>query len=245
MPMDITRTAPWQALLAHREQLRPHHLRELFAREPARFEKLSFRLGDFLADFSKQRITPETLGLLTDLARAADVEGWRDRMFAGERINVSEQRAVLHPALRFLGTGPFPSAAKDVMPEVRAVRAQMAAVFRAGAQRPVARLLRRGHPPCGEPGHRRFRPGAQDGGPGPVGLRPSGPARAFRLQPGRGPTGAPCWRPWTPAPPFSSSPAKPSPPRKPCATPRRPGTGCWRRPVRRMRRRPWPGTSWR
>ena len=107
MPMDITRTAPWQALLAHREQLRPHHLRELFAREPARFEKLSFRLGDFLADFSKQRITPETLGLLTDLARAADVEGWRDRMFAGERINVSEQRAVLHPALRFLGTGPF------------------------------------------------------------------------------------------------------------------------------------------
>ncbi len=125
MPMDITRTAPWQALLAHREQLRPHHLRELFAREPARFEMLSFRLGDFLADFSKQRITPETLGLLTDLARAADVEGWRDRMFAGERINVSEQRAVLHPALRFLGTGPFPSAAKDVMPEVRAVRAQM------------------------------------------------------------------------------------------------------------------------
>jgi len=125
MPQDITRTAPWQALQAHREAIGSKHLRELFAQAPDRFESLSFRLGDFLADFSKQRITPETLKLLTDLARAADVEGWRDRMFAGEPINVSEGRAVLHPALRYLGTGPFPGAGNDVMPEVRAVRAQM------------------------------------------------------------------------------------------------------------------------
>ncbi|GBG01996.1 glucose-6-phosphate isomerase [Azospira sp. I13] len=125
MTLDITHSDAWQALLAHRQAIGSKHLRELFALEPQRFEHLSCRLGDFLADFSKQRIATETLPLLTALARAADVEGWRDRMFAGETINVSENRAVLHPALRFMGTGPFPGPERDVMPDVRAVRAQM------------------------------------------------------------------------------------------------------------------------
>lgn len=125
MILDITHSDAWQALLAHRQAIGSKHLRELFALEPQRFEHLSCRLGDFLADFSKQRIATETLPLLTALARAADVEGWRDRMFAGETINVSENRAVLHPALRFMGTGPFPGPERDVMPDVRAVRAQM------------------------------------------------------------------------------------------------------------------------
>lgn len=123
--MDITATPEWQALTAHCQAIGKRHLREFFAADPERFTHLSVNLGDFLADFSKQRIDSETVTLLTALARRADVEGWRDRLFAGEKVNASEQRAALHPALRFLGTGPFPSVERDVMPDVRAVRTRM------------------------------------------------------------------------------------------------------------------------
>jgi glucose-6-phosphate isomerase len=123
--MDITQTPAWQALLAHRNEIGGKHLREFFADDPRRFERLSFELDGLLVDFSKQRVDPAAIELLCHLARAADVEGWRDRMFAGEEINASEQRAVLHPALRHLDTLPFPSKEGDVMPAVRAVREQM------------------------------------------------------------------------------------------------------------------------
>lgn len=100
LPMPIDQTPAWRALAAHATATRNRHLRELFANDPARFEKLSFRCGDMLLDLSRQRIDPETLDLLLDLARAADLEGWRDRMLAGEPINTTENRAVLHTALR-------------------------------------------------------------------------------------------------------------------------------------------------
>lgn len=123
--LPITHTAAWQALAAHRDALHGRHLRDFFAAEPERFAAMSHSLGDLLVDFSKQRIDARGMALLADLARAADVEGWRTRLFAGETINASEKRAVLHPALRHLDPTPFPTAALDVMPEVRQVRDQM------------------------------------------------------------------------------------------------------------------------
>ena len=88
------------ALAAHAEDIKPKHLRALFAEHPSRFEDFSRSAGNILLDFSKQRITPETLKLLHDLAKARDVEGWRQRMRAGEAINHTENRAALHMALR-------------------------------------------------------------------------------------------------------------------------------------------------
>ncbi|MCW5700071.1 MAG: glucose-6-phosphate isomerase, partial [Rhodospirillales bacterium] len=93
---SIAQSAAWKALAEHHKSIQDVHMRDLFATDSGRFETFSIRLGDMLLDFSKNRITAETLGLLTALARAADVEGWRERMFAGEKINNTENRAVLH-----------------------------------------------------------------------------------------------------------------------------------------------------
>ena len=119
-------TSPaWQAVQDHCRTITSSHLRELFAADPSRFSRFSIQVEDLLVDFSKQRIDAKAVQLLTALAEAADLAGWRERLFAGEKINASEGRAVLHPALRHLKLGAFPSAAWDVMPEVRAVREQM------------------------------------------------------------------------------------------------------------------------
>ena len=72
----------------------------MFAQDPERFSRFSFQLGDLLLDYSKHRITADTMELLFELARSVDVEGWRDRMFMGDKINTTENRAVLHVALR-------------------------------------------------------------------------------------------------------------------------------------------------
>jgi glucose-6-phosphate isomerase len=124
--MSILTTSPaWQALAAHAETLRDVHLRELFARDPERFAKLSLRLDDLLLDCSKHRVTDDTLRLLLDLARATDVEGWRDRMLQGEKINATENRAVLHTALRNRSGRPVLVDGQDVMPGVHAVLEKM------------------------------------------------------------------------------------------------------------------------
>ena len=117
----------WQVVQDHCREFAPSHLRELFAADPSRFSRFSIQVEDLLVDFSKQRIDAKAIQLLTALAEAADLANWRERLFAGEKINASEGRAVLHPALRHLKLGAFPSAAWDVMPEVRAVREQMRA----------------------------------------------------------------------------------------------------------------------
>lgn len=123
--MNITHTQEWQALLAHQQRLDKTHLRDLFAEDPQRFKRFSAELDGLLVDYSKQRIDQPALQDLLALARLADVEGWRDRMFAGEKINFSEDRAVLHTALRHMDFTPFPDQQHDVMPQVRAVRKQM------------------------------------------------------------------------------------------------------------------------
>ncbi len=123
--MNITQTPEWQALLQDQQRLEHTHLRDLFASDAQRFQRFSAELDGLLIDYSKQRVDAEAVRHLLSLARLANVEEWRDRMFAGEKINFSEDRAVLHTALRHMEFSPFPSAELDVMPQVRAVRKQM------------------------------------------------------------------------------------------------------------------------
>ncbi len=115
----------WHALEAHAASVRDAHMRDLFATDPDRFARLSFSLGPLLVDYSKNRLTPETLGLLMELAHARHVETARAAMFAGEAINTTENRAVMHVALRNRAARAMPVANVDVMPEVRAVRERL------------------------------------------------------------------------------------------------------------------------
>ena len=126
MNRDITKTPAWSRLSEARDRLAKAHLRELFANDAQRFQHFSRQANGLLLDFSKQRLDQDALNHLVALAAAADVISWRERLFAGDKINVSEERAVLHPALRHLDDTVFPSSEADVMPEVRAVREQMA-----------------------------------------------------------------------------------------------------------------------
>ena len=114
--MKLTDSPAWRALTAHAEALRPQHLRELFAADPQRFEHFSLRHDGLLLDFSKQRISGETLNQLREFAIAADLDGWKQKLVAGEAINHTEGRAVRHMALR---------AGDQAPPEVRAVLARM------------------------------------------------------------------------------------------------------------------------
>jgi glucose-6-phosphate isomerase len=115
----------WQALAAHAAQMRQRHLRDLFAADPQRSEKLSRTELNLLFDFSRQRVDAETLRLLIELARARGLEQRIAAMFAGEKINTTENRAVLHVALRNRSERPILVDGQDVMPEVRAGLAKM------------------------------------------------------------------------------------------------------------------------
>ncbi len=121
----LKRTPAWKALRAHCREVAGLHMRDLFDADPRRFDRLSLSLGDFLFDFSKNRITERTMALLADLARQADVEGWRARMFAGQRINATEDRAVLHTALRTPPGIRIEVDGEDVMEAVRAELGKM------------------------------------------------------------------------------------------------------------------------
>jgi glucose-6-phosphate isomerase len=121
----LTDSPAWKALARHHEAMKDVHVRSLFESDPARFEKFSFRDGDLLVDFSKHRVTGETIQLLLALAEQQKVTEWRDRMFRGEKINRTEDRAVLHVALRNRSNEPIVVDGKDVTPEVNAVLAKM------------------------------------------------------------------------------------------------------------------------
>ena len=121
----LTQSPAWKALQVHYEQMRRVHMRDLFAADAQRFVKFSLTFNDLLLDYSKNIVTDETLTLLLNLAREARLEEWRDRMFAGEKINVTEGRAVLHIALRNRSNRPILSDGADVMPKVNAVLDQM------------------------------------------------------------------------------------------------------------------------
>ena len=125
--MSIVDTNAWKKLTLHHKAIAPLHMRDMFAKDPSRFTTFSLRLGDLLLDYSKNRITAETMDLLRSLAREAGVEAMRDKMFAGEPINLTEGRAVLHVALRNFSSRPINVAGKDVMPDVRAALDHMRA----------------------------------------------------------------------------------------------------------------------
>lgn len=122
---SVTRTAGWKALEAHHQKVGGDSMRGMFASDPHRFSKFSLRFEDMLLDYSKNRVTDETMKLLFALAAQADLKGWTERLFRGDRINITEDRAVLHVALRNRSNRPILVDGKDVMPEVNRVLKQM------------------------------------------------------------------------------------------------------------------------
>ncbi|RZT25730.1 glucose-6-phosphate isomerase [Mycobacterium sp. BK558] len=125
MGSDITATPAWQALSRHHEEIGGTDLRDLFAHDPARGTELALTVGDLYIDYSKHRVTRETLTLLLDLARAAGLPERRDAMFSGEHINTSEDRAVLHTALRLPRDAALSVDGQDVVADVHEVLDRM------------------------------------------------------------------------------------------------------------------------
>jgi glucose-6-phosphate isomerase len=115
----------WQALEEHQRRMAEVHMRDLFLEDPQRFERFSLQLDDILLDYSKNRITAETMGLLVDLAHQANLAGKIEAMFSGQKYNNTEKRAVLHVALRSRSNRPVYVDGVDVMPEVNRVLAHM------------------------------------------------------------------------------------------------------------------------
>jgi glucose-6-phosphate isomerase len=122
---DITETAAWQKLRDHHARIQSVHLRELFDQDPARGHELTVSAGDLFIDYSKHRVDRATLESLVDLARSADLEARRDAMFAGEHINTSEDRAVLHTALRLPADASLSVDGQDVVADVHEVLDRM------------------------------------------------------------------------------------------------------------------------
>ncbi|MGL4647926.1 MAG: glucose-6-phosphate isomerase, partial [Caldilineaceae bacterium] len=122
---SLTNSPAWQALAAHREAIGGLHMRDLFAQDPDRFARFSLQLEDLTFDYSKNRMTHETLPLLLTLAEEAGLAQAIEAMFNGERINVTEGRAVLHTALRNRSNTPVLVDGHDVMPDVNRVLANM------------------------------------------------------------------------------------------------------------------------
>ena len=122
---DPSQTSAWKSLRAHYERVADAQMRDLFRDDPERAERFSLTLGDLLFDYSKNRITAETLSLLVQLAEECGVPDWIARMFSGAPINETEGRAVLHTALRNRGDREVVVGGTDVMPDVRRVLAQM------------------------------------------------------------------------------------------------------------------------
>lgn len=122
---QINQSLIWQSLNQHKKDIESISLREMFKSDPNRFNQFHIQFNDLLLDYSKHRISRETISLLIKLAKEADVEGWRNRMFRGEKINSTEHRAVLHTALRNQNTSPIISDGEDVMPKVKNVLKKM------------------------------------------------------------------------------------------------------------------------
>ena len=127
MNPEAEQSAAWAALEQHFGALEARHLRDLFADDPARAERLTIEAAGLFLDYSKNRVTDETLTLLLDLATEAGVAERRDAMFAGERINITENRSVLHVALRMPRGSSLVVDGVDVVEEVHAVLDRMAA----------------------------------------------------------------------------------------------------------------------
>jgi len=122
---ERTSLPAWQALRTHADEIGSTHLRDLFGSDAARFDGLHVEVLDFLYDFSRQRLTHRTIELLLELARTCRLEEHIAALFAGETVNLTENRAAMHMALRNRSDRPMLAAGRDVMPEVRDGLARM------------------------------------------------------------------------------------------------------------------------
>jgi glucose-6-phosphate isomerase len=125
--VNPVQTEAWRDLSAHYETMKNRHMKDMFAEDPERFSKFSLRFEDILIDYSKNCIDDETMGLLLKLAEETDVKDAMERLLSGDKINETEDRAVLHVALRNRSNTPIHVDGKDVMPEVNAVLKQIEA----------------------------------------------------------------------------------------------------------------------
>jgi glucose-6-phosphate isomerase len=116
--INPTETKSWRKLANHYDDMKKVHMRDLFAADPERFKKFSIRFSDILVDYSKNRMTEETRRLLIDMAQEVELGDAIERMFTGDKINETENRAVLHTALRNRANTPVLVDGRDVMPEV-------------------------------------------------------------------------------------------------------------------------------
>lgn len=121
----LTESPSWKALQAHYESMKNVHMRDLFAEDHQRFKRFSLQLNDLLVDYSKNIISDETKKLLLDVAKERGVETMRERMYSGEPINNTENRSVLHIALRNRSNRPIKVNGRDVMPEINSVLSRM------------------------------------------------------------------------------------------------------------------------
>ena len=125
VPEPLTKRKAWKALQAHYEKVRPLHLRELFAKDPKRGERMTAEAAGIFLDYSKNRITAETVNLLVQLAEESALRSHIDAMFRGDKINFTEHRAVLHVALRAPKDAAILVDGQNVVPEVHAVLDKM------------------------------------------------------------------------------------------------------------------------
>ena len=123
--VNPTTTKSWKKLSEHFEQMKSVHMRNLFAEDPKRFDTFSLRFNDILVDYSKSIITEETKELLISLAHEIDLKDGIAKMFTGDKINETENRAVLHIALRNRENSPIYVDDQDVMPGVNNVLTKM------------------------------------------------------------------------------------------------------------------------
>ena len=123
--MSLTDLNAWKKLEKNYTEMRGAQMRDMFAADPKRFDEFSVSLNDLLLDYSKNRVDADTMKNLIELAKEAGVEQMRDKMFSGEKINITENRAVLHTALRNRSNRPVYVDGKDVMPQIKAVLEKM------------------------------------------------------------------------------------------------------------------------
>ncbi len=178
----LTETPAWKALGAHFEKIRNTHLRTMFADDPRRAERFSLEQVGLYFDYSKHRVTEETIKLLLELAEQSGLRERIDAMFRGDSINITENRAVLHVALRAPRGAKIILDGHDVVPEVHKVLDAMAAFSDAHPRRQLEGPHRQADPQRYQYRHRRLGPGPGDGVRSAASLRRSEAHDALRVE---------------------------------------------------------------
>ena len=180
--VSLDQRPAWKALQAHYNQIHSRHLKAMFDEDPKRGERLVVEAAGLYFDYSKHRVTDETLRLLLALAEEVGLRGRIDAMFRGDKINVTEKRAVLHIALRAPRTASIGVDGDDVVPKVHEVLDRMADFSATHPRRLMERSHRQAHPQRHQYRHRWLRPRPGHGVRGVAPLQRPQPDHALRLQ---------------------------------------------------------------